>query len=60
MKSIDVDFEMTWDSVRPKLEGDPAFEAITLESERIRIFKVRCCIDLNTCSDLALLAGIPT
>jgi pre-mRNA-processing factor 40 len=35
-----VDYTSNWDDVRAKLEGEPAFEAITLESERVRIFKV--------------------
>merc|ERR1711962_354715 len=28
----------TWEEVRPKIESDESFQAITLESERIRIF----------------------
>jgi len=28
----------TWDEVRPKIESDDSFQAITLESERIRLF----------------------
>ena len=31
--------ESTWEGVRGKLEGDPAFEAVTQEYERVRIFK---------------------
>ena len=31
--------ESTWEGVRGRLEGDPAFEAVTQEYERVRIFK---------------------
>lgn len=40
LKAFSVDYTSNWDDVRAKLEGEPAFEAITLESERVRIFKV--------------------
>ena len=40
LKAFNVDYTSNWDDVRAKLEGEPAFEAITLESERVRIFKV--------------------
>lgn len=40
LKAISVDYTSNWDDVRSKLEGQSAFEAITLESERVRIFKV--------------------
>ncbi|KAI4500072.1 hypothetical protein M0802_004942 [Mischocyttarus mexicanus] len=39
LKTISVDYQMTWEDVRNKLEEEPDFKAITLESERIRIFK---------------------
>ncbi|XP_020294211.1 pre-mRNA-processing factor 40 homolog A isoform X1 [Pseudomyrmex gracilis] len=39
LKSLNVDYEMTWEDVRPKIEEEPDFKAITLESERARIFK---------------------
>ncbi len=39
LKSKDVDHQTAWDQFRPQLEGDATFEAITLESERVRIFK---------------------
>ena len=31
--------ESAWEDVRGKVEGEPAFEAITQEYERVRIFK---------------------
>lgn len=40
LKAVSVDYTSNWDDVRAKLEGETAFEAITLESERVRIFKV--------------------
>ncbi|KDR11070.1 pre-mRNA-processing factor 40 homolog B isoform X1 [Zootermopsis nevadensis] len=39
LKAVSVDYMSNWDDVRAKLEGQSAFEAITLESERVRIFK---------------------
>jgi len=40
LKTKEIDHMAVWEESRPKLEEDPAFESITLESERIRIFKV--------------------
>ena len=48
--------ESAWEDVRGKVEGEPAFEAITQEYERVRIFKefvkVQCVtlISLFKCS----------
>merc|ERR1712071_642074 len=39
LKTKEVDHVAVWDESRAKLEGDPAFDSITLESERVRIFK---------------------
>ncbi|XP_034238603.1 pre-mRNA-processing factor 40 homolog A [Thrips palmi] len=39
IKSTDVTYETPWEEARLKFEGDKAFEAITLESERVRIYK---------------------
>ncbi|CAK9828298.1 Pre-mRNA-processing factor 40 homolog A [Anthophora retusa] len=39
LKSLNVDYQMTWEDVRSKIEEEPDFKAITLESERVRIFK---------------------
>lgn len=39
LKTLDVDYQMSWDDVRLKIEGESDFKAITLESERVRIFK---------------------
>ena len=40
LKTKEVDHLTVWEEVRPKLEGDPAFDTITPEFERVRIFKV--------------------
>lgn len=37
---MDVDYKSNWDDVRGQIENHQAFQAITLESERLRIFKV--------------------
>lgn len=39
LKTLNVDYQMTWEDVRAKIEEEQDFKAITLESERIRIFK---------------------
>ncbi|XP_012268534.2 pre-mRNA-processing factor 40 homolog A [Athalia rosae] len=39
LKTLDVDYQMSWEDVRVKIEGESDFKAITLESERVRIFK---------------------
>ena len=40
LKTKEVDHLAVWEESRSKLEGDAVFDSITLESERIRIFKV--------------------
>lgn len=40
LKEMDVDYKSDWDDVRGQIENHQAFQAITLESERLRIFKV--------------------
>lgn len=40
LKSIGVDSGSTWEDVRPRVQHLPAFTAVTIEAERIRIFKV--------------------
>lgn len=37
---MDVDYKSDWDELRSQIENHQAFQAITLESERLRIFKV--------------------
>ncbi|XP_026293909.1 pre-mRNA-processing factor 40 homolog A isoform X2 [Frankliniella occidentalis] len=39
IRSSDITYDTPWEEARLKLEGDKAFEAITLESERVRIYK---------------------
>lgn len=39
LKTVEVDYQTTWDDIRTKIEEEPDFKAITLESERVRIFK---------------------
>jgi len=39
LKTLNVDYQMMWEDVRSKIEEEQDFKAITLESERIRIFK---------------------
>jgi len=40
LKEMDVDYKSNWDDVCGHIENHQAFQAITLESERLRIFKV--------------------
>lgn len=39
LSSCNVDHTLPWDEIRSKMEGLPEFEAVGLESERVRIFK---------------------
>ena len=39
LRSQEVEHGAVWDDVRPKLENEPAFNAVELESERVRMFK---------------------
>lgn len=39
LKNIDVDYQANWDDVKLKIENENDYQAIKLESERIRIFK---------------------
>jgi len=50
IKQADLDYNVPWEEARPRLEGDKAFEAITLESERARIYKVSYPSFLRKCS----------
>lgn len=40
LRQNEIDYRVEWLDIRGQLENDEAFKAITLESERIRIFKV--------------------
>lgn len=40
LRAKELDHLVSWEDSVSKLEGDPAFDAITEESDRIRIFKV--------------------
>jgi len=44
LKAREVDTAADWDAVRESLADDPAFTAITVEADRIRVFKVRCVV----------------
>lgn len=39
LKTLGVDYQMSWEDVRVKIEEEPDFKGISLESERLRIFK---------------------
>jgi pre-mRNA-processing factor 40 len=45
-----IDLDTKWDNIRSKLEGESAFENITLEAERIRLFKSYLIALEETCS----------
>ena len=40
LKAANVDTSTVWDDVRDSIKDDPSFQSITVEAERIRIFKV--------------------
>lgn len=39
LKNLEINLQVTWEDVRSKIEEEPDFKAVTLESERVRIFK---------------------
>ncbi|XP_075223111.1 pre-mRNA processing factor 40 isoform X2 [Lycorma delicatula] len=39
LRDADVDYSSNWDDVRDKLQSEDAFRSVSLESERVRIFK---------------------
>nr|CAG4647045.1 EOG090X064W [Megafenestra aurita]SVE92388.1 EOG090X064W [Megafenestra aurita] len=39
LRTKEINHVVTWEDVLPILEGDPIFESIAVESERVRIFK---------------------
>jgi len=45
-----IDLDTKWDMIRPKLAGEPAFENVTLEAERIRLFKQHLVAIEESCS----------
>lgn len=51
LKVNNVNENSVWEEVRESLQDDVAFTAITVESERIRIFKVKT---VKLCSSLVL------
>lgn len=40
LRAKELDHLVSWEDSKSRLEGDPAFESIADESDRIRIFKV--------------------
>ena len=41
LQDLSVDYKLEWEEVREKILEEAAFKAITLESERVRLYKVR-------------------
>ncbi|KAJ8916560.1 hypothetical protein NQ315_000204, partial [Exocentrus adspersus] len=39
LRDLNVDFELSWDEIRPKLENEKEFEAFDSESERMKVYK---------------------
>lgn len=39
LKNLEINLQISWEDIRGKIEEEPDFKAITLESERMRIFK---------------------
>jgi len=47
LQDLNVDYKLEWEEVREKILEEAAFKAITLESERVRLYKVRI-VQLNS------------
>lgn len=41
LQDLNIDHKLEWEEVREKIQEENAFKAITVESERVRLFKVR-------------------
>lgn len=40
LREMDVDYELSWEDIRPKLEKEEEFLAFASDSERIKVYKV--------------------
>lgn len=40
LRELNIDFELSWEEVRPKLENEEEFLAFASDSERERVYKV--------------------
>ncbi|GFO50262.1 pre-mRNA-processing factor 40-like protein a [Plakobranchus ocellatus] len=50
LSKYNIDLDTKWDQIRPKIEHEQAFVNITLEAERIRLFKEHLIAIEETCS----------
>ncbi|KAK3775580.1 hypothetical protein RRG08_000396 [Elysia crispata] len=50
LAKYNIDLDTKWDQIRPKIEHEQAFVSITLEAERIRLFKEHLVAIEETCS----------
>ncbi|GFR81602.1 pre-mRNA-processing factor 40-like protein A [Elysia marginata] len=50
LSKYNIDLDTKWDQIRPKIEHEQAFVSITLEAERIRLFKEHLVAIEETCS----------
>ncbi|XP_063929657.1 pre-mRNA-processing factor 40 homolog A isoform X2 [Zophobas morio] len=39
LREMNIDYELSWDEVKPKLESEEEFQAFNSESERIKVYK---------------------
>lgn len=40
LRELNIDFELSWDEIRPKLENEKEFSAFDSDSERAKVYKV--------------------
>lgn len=40
LKDYDVDYNTDWTSIRDKIQGEEAFRTLSIEADRLRVFKV--------------------
>lgn len=43
LRELNIDFELPWEEVRPKIENEEEFLAFASDSEREKVYKVRPC-----------------
>lgn len=44
---MNIDYELSWDEVKSKIENEEEYQAFTNESDRIKIYKVGSCVSVT-------------
>jgi pre-mRNA-processing factor 40 len=41
LRENEIDYKTDWDETREKLQGEDAFRTLSIEADRVRVFKVK-------------------